>query len=411
MEKLIKQINNVKVEFIDTNKFKTITGIMCFKTKVKKDTLTKRRLLKMILINSCNKYPTNALLNKNCLENYDADYSVLSRRDGIYYTNIFMFNVLDNRFTDKNTFHDVLNTFHEIIFNPNLKDGKFNSDEFNLAYNTLKSELERIKENPKSYADLKLSKQMGYDTPIGYDVEIEELDEITNEDLYKEYLDMIENSEVSMYIAGLNVSSINLDEFLKDVKTTRLSGKLEIESEINEYKEKEEDYDGTQSILTIGLKTKDLNKFESTYVMPIFNNILGGGTSSRLFNIVREENSLCYSCYSKYEKDDNLIKIYVGIESINYEKTLNLIKDIIKNMNNITDDELKRSINDITSSLRESLDYINNYVVPSYLRDLYNSLDIEEKIENIKKVKLNDIKNVFNKVYLTDSFFLKGGLR
>ena len=89
------------------------------------------------------------------------------------------------------------------------------------------------------------------------------------------------------------------------------------------------------------LYLKNTTFYEKNYVMPIYNVILGGGSNSRLFNSVREDNSLAYYCFSRLEKDDNLIQIIAGIEKKNEKKAIDIIKDTLNNMNNITDEYMK----------------------------------------------------------------------
>ena len=403
-------IKNIPVTYVDTNKFKSVCGILYFKSPITKRKLVSGHIIRNILLHTTKKYPTNRLLNINCLENYSASYSATLRRDGNYISNIFLFRSLDKRYTKEDTTQNVLDTFNEIIFNPNSSNNKFNDEEFDLAYQKIKSSIEAEKESAKLYASKILNKQQGDKTPISYTVEVEDLEKITNEEVYKDYLDMINNSEVGFIVAGHNVSSLNFDKLLSNIKTKKYNDKLKIETKIKEeFCEKIEEYNGLQSVLAVGLKLKDLTDYESTYVMPIFNNILGAGASSRLFDVIREKNSLCYSCFSRYEKDDNLIQIFAGIEYQNYEKTLNLTKEVIKSMEKIEEDEVKRAITDITSSLKECLDDIQNYVIPLYSSKLYNEDNILDKIENIKKVTKEDVEAIYNKLFITDSFFLKGG--
>lgn len=410
MDKKQKIINGVKVTYVNTDKFKSICGILCFKTKVTEEKMTTRSLFRDIMMHSCKKFPTNEKLNINCIENYDAYYSAFTRRDGNYFTNIFLFRTLDNRFTSDNNLENVLDTFYEIIFNPNVKDGKFNDEEYNLAYNELEAHLQTELERAKQYAMKKIDKQMGQNTVIGYSQSLDILHNITNESLYNDYLDMINNSEVSMYIAGHEALKIDVSKYLSNIKTKTVKEEISIKSNINKkINSVIEEYDGMQSILTVGLKLDNLTKYEKSLVLPVFNNILGGGTSSRLFSTVREENSLCYFCYSKYEKDDNIIQIVSGIEYQNYDKALKIIIDVINSMKNIKKEEVATSLNDIISYLIESEDNLNNYVIPTYLQEIYDEVSVEEKIELIKKVTKEDVEKLFDKIFITDSFFLKGG--
>ncbi len=58
----------------------------------------------------------------------------------------------------------------------------------------------------------------------------------------------------------------------------------------------------------------------------MYSTILGGSAMSKLFQNVREKESLAYSIGSLYLKQKNNIIIKAGIEIENYEKAVNLIK-------------------------------------------------------------------------------------
>ena len=410
MDVIKKKINGVDITYIDIDKFKSVCGLICFKTKYEESMIVTRNYIKGLLIHSTKKYPTNRDLNINCLENYDAYYASNLRCDGNYLTNMFLFRFLDDRYIDEKIISDSLDTFNEIIFNPNVLDNKFNENEFKLAYQKFKSKIEREKENARFYANKKMDEQMGDGTPLNYYPTIEMLEKIKNEDVYNDYLDMINNSEVSIYIAGHNASKINIDKLLSNIKTKRCNIDLKVKTKINnKMVSKKEKYDGLQSILSVGIKLEGLTKYESSYVVPVFNGILGSGASSRLFNEVREKNSLCYYCFSKYDKDYDIIRITSGIEYQNYDKTLSLIKEVINSMNKVTEDEVNTVINDISSALMESLDELSNYVIPCYINELYEEENTLDKIEKIKKVTKDDVEKIFSKIKITDSFFLEGG--
>ena len=82
--------------------------------------------------------------------------------------------------------------------------------------------------------------------------------------------------------------------------------------------------------LSIGCKLINLTDYERKYVLPIYANILGGPSYSKLFNNVRIKNSLAYYVASTYINADNLLLIYSGINIEHFNKTLNLIKEKCK---------------------------------------------------------------------------------
>ena len=94
-----------------------------------------------------------------------------------------------------------------------------------------------------------------------------------------------------------------------------------------------------------------------------------------------------------------MIEIISGIEAENYEKTLDLIIKVVNSMKRVTDDEVKRSITEITSSLKESQDDLYNYILPIYASKLYNEKDLLKEIpEQILTMDMSQ-EDIVNKIY------------
>ena len=141
---------------------------------------------------------------------------------------------------------------------------------------------------------------------------------------------------------------------------------------------------------------------------PVYRMILGGGVSSRLFSIIREENKLAYYSFARYEKDDSLMYIIMGIEKENFDKAYNLTNKIIDEMKNISDEEVLYAKRSYITSYMELQDKITN-VIGSYNKlNLFDIKDDNELIENINKVTKEDIEKFASKVYPHLCYFLKG---
>ena len=101
--------------------------------------------------------------------------------------------------------------------------------------------------------------------------------------------------------------------------------------------------------------------------------ILGGSSESKFFQIIREKNSLSYYTNSSLNKLDSLMLIAAGISKENFDKTVKLIKKLMKEMEDgiFSDEELNNAKLTATTSIRMSEDnqegIINNY--------LFNDLD------------------------------------
>lgn len=411
MKVIKKIINNVPVTFVKTKKFKSVVGKLYFKSRVTRENMTARALLKSVLIESTKKYDTNEKLNINCLENYDAYYNASVSRLGNYITNSFFFGTLSDEYTEKGNLENVIDTFCEIVFNPNVSGNKFDEESFNLNFKRMKTSYERRMENQRSYAELRLLKHLNQDKAYSYDFDLDCLEEITPNSLYNEYLDMLSNSMISLIIVGdIDENDKVYEKILSNIKVNKeydFDLFINNDDEDGAYKEIVEEADGTQSVLHMICYLKNITDYELHYVLPLYKSILGGN-GSRLFNTIREENSLAYYAFARLEKDDKYIDLIAGIEKENYEKSVELIKEELQKMNKITDEELDNAKKELVSALRESEDNITNVLSRKRVEEIFLLPCIDEFIRKLSNVSKEEVEQIHNKVDLKLSYFLQG---
>lgn len=412
MKILKREVNNVPVTIIKTNKFKQVAGRLYFKSPVLKSTITNRMMLRNMLMESCKKYDTSEKLYIKSLESYDASLYASSSRVGNYHITSFTFSTLIDKYTKEGNLKDVIDLFCEIIFNPLVSNSAFDQDTFDLIYETKKSALEKIKEDSGSYIERQVLKNLNKNKAYTYMSDLKYLDKITSKSLYDDYLDMINNSSISLVLAG----NIDFDNPIIDIITSKVkkNKKFDVKLLIDNDNEKEEnkviteDFFGTQNIINYVLYLKNLTDFERNYVAPLYRIILGGGVSSRLFSIIREENKLAYYSFARYEKDDSLMYIIMGIEKENFDKAYKLTNKIIGEMKNLSEEEVEHAKKSYITLYEESQDKITN-IIGSYNKlNLFDIKDDNELIENINKVTKEDIEKFASKVYPHICYFLKG---
>jgi len=412
MKILKREVNNVPVTIIKTDKFKQVAGRLYFKSPVSKSTITNRTMLRNMLMESCKKYDTSEKLYIKSLECYDASLYASSSRVGNYHITSFTFSTLIDKYTKEGNLKDVIDLFCEIIFNPLVSNFAFDQDTFDLIYETKKSALEKIKEDSSSYIERQVLKNLDENKAYTYMSDLKYLNKITSKSLYDDYLDMINNSSVSLILAG----DIDFDNPIIDIITSKIKKNKKFDAKLLIDNDKEkienkvitEDFLGTQNIINYVLYLKNLTDFERNYVAPLYRIILGGGVSSRLFSIIREENKLAYYSFARYEKDDSLMYIIMGIEKENFDKAYKLTNKIIDEMKNISDEEVLYAKRSYITSYMELQDKITN-VIGSYNKlNLFDIKDDNELIENINKVTKEDIEKFAYKIYPHLCYFLKG---
>ena len=181
-------------------------------------------------------------------------------------------------------------------------------------------------------------------------------------------------------------------------------------SPATEYKEGEEKFNLTQGRLVLGLTCDStIGDFDSS-VMSMYNDILGGSSTSKLFMNVREKKSLCYYCGSANDNCCGTIMIHCGIKPENYQLALDEIKNQIEQMRlgNISDEEISVSKKGIINSLNQITDASVSIVTSSFKYKLLTGdvLSVEKRKNEILSITREDIVRFAQKVKINTVFFL-----
>ena len=394
------------LHFIKTDKFKTISIDINFYRKIKEDEVTKRNLLKMILLDSNNDYKTERELIIESEKLYDIKISSSISRIGEFSDLSFQTKFLNEKYTEEDMNKESIIFFLNLIFNPYIKDNRFiNIDK---QKNKLLQEIISIKDNKVKYSILKLMEKMK-DKPYSYNPygTTEELDEITRKDLYDYYKKVLNEDQIDIFVLG-DFSSQEMKDIFKEyfkVTTFKKESKNLLVKELIPRKRivKYHEYDKvSQSQLVLLCSLNNLTDFERKYTIKLYSEILGGSSNSILFSKVREEKSYCYYINSGVKAYDNILIINSGIEKKNVEPAIKLIRKCLKDINNgkISEDILESSKNTIISSIKTSSDTPNGIINTALSRVLVSSDSTIDRIKNFSKITKEDIIKVSKKVNL-----------
>ena len=144
---------------------------------------------------------------------------------------------------------------------------------------------------------------------------------------------------------------------------------------------------------------------EDIYAMHIFNNILGGGLSSRLFQEIREQRGLAYSVYSYHSTyvDTGLFAIYAGTSPKNTQEVIACILKELMEMKNkgISAEELVRTKAQIKGGLYLGLEAVSSRMSRLGKTELtYNRvLSPEEVVEKLERVTLEDVLRLIGRLW------------
>lgn len=416
MNEKIVDFLSYRVHMVKTTKFKTILFQVLFRDEIRKEDITKRNLLTDHLIHSSLKYKTKKEFNLKKQELYGASLGASNKRIGNQIITEFTMSILNPRYTEDNMLEESLEFFHEILFNPNVKNGKFQKETFETLKNALALDIKMDYENPTYYASLRMLEELKKDTCFSYHLSgyLDDLEQLNEETLYKYYKNMFATNLIDIYVIG-DFSFDEMENLIKKYFPFKTIKKPKKDFKINKIKQFKttkkvvEESKFHQSKLAIAGILPELEKFEENYVLSIYNILLGNSPESKFFLNIREKCSYAYSIYSTYRKFDRLFLIFAGISKENYE---DVIKKITYEMNEVVKGEIKEEsikqakayfisvLKDIFDSPASTLEY---YFAMDYL----NTDPFDIQVSNIEKITKKDIIKLASKISLDMIYLLK----
>lgn len=156
--------------------------------------------------------------------------------------------------------------------------------------------------------------------------------------------------------------------------------------------------------LCLGAQASSLSG-EKRFAEAIFNTILGGNMSSRLFQEIREKRGLAYSLYSYINAyiDTGLLRIYLAIDKKEINRVLELIGLLVKRIKNgdLPDGDIARAKEYLIGGILLGAENMGNLMMRlaknEFIFERY--IGYEELIKELEKVTLDDVIDVSKRVF------------
>ncbi len=400
-------MNNIL--FIENKKFKNnaISLIIPFPLD---DKVTDYNLIASILKRGCKKYKSTKDIWIKLQELYGAVFDIVISKKGESLFMNFYISFLDDRYTfgKEDLWKEAIDFLKEIIDNNYLEDGCFCKEYFDQEKENLKSLINSRIDDKTSYSVERVEEICTEGEPYSVYVygNIDRLEHIKVEELTALWNDIKSTYPMYGFISG-NFNEEKVKSYLS--KISMISGSRDYRAyqpaynNSKEAKIVKENMNVNQGKLSLCYRT-NINIFQGDYfALAVMNSILGGGTHSKLFNEVREKNSLAYYSQSFIEKFKGILTITSGVNFENFDKTKDIIFEQIKNIQNgyITNQEVVSSKNKLITGLKTVQD--SQYSLLDYIASLkINGVDyhIDDIVENIQKVTVDRVIEASNKLNL-----------
>ena len=412
----------IKLHTINTNKFKTNLIAMFLSIPLTRENVTKNSLLVSVLRRGCEKYKTQEEISKKLEEMYGAEFNCGLDKLGKNHVLKFYIESINDEFlpqNGENMLKQSIEILYEIVFNPFKQNGEFNEEYINQEKENVKQIIEAKKDNKARYALFRCVEEMYKDKPqglykYGY---VEDLENINAQNLYEYYLNLIDTCKIDIFVSGKLENIIEEDENLSKLKDREPEyniNKPEPKNKIEQANKVEEKLDVTQGKLVIGYDVEaskeDIENKKFRYIGMLYNAILGGTATSKLFQNVREKASLAYTASSSFSYYTGNIFVNAGIEIENFEKATDIIKEQIEAMKqgDFTEEDLQNAKKVIVSNIAGISDEQDTEIIYFLGQELSgNNVSLEQYAEFVQDVNKNEIEDFAKKVNINTIYFLR----
>lgn len=328
---------------------------------------------------------------------------------------IFSFNLvtLKDRYalSDEKIFDRGVEILTDLMLRPLTCDGGFIPEYVDGEKQNLIDSINAQINNKAAYSRRRFISAMCEGEPFSVNGEgdVETVKNASPVELYDFYKNVIMTSPCDIYYVG-EKSAEEVTEIFKDILGE--GGEYPataVEYSPRDVKRVNETMDIAQGHLWIGFRTGITYSSENYLDAVLFNMVLGGDVTGKMFMNLREKMSLCYTCHSSMDSNKGILMAYAGIDPSNAEiceKAFFEQLDKIKN-GDLTDVEISDAKKSFANRMREIVDN------PSLLATWYfmrrgSDRDPERDAEDIEKITREDIVKIANSIILDTVYLLAG---
>ncbi len=408
------------VEFVSVreSRFKTMRISATAIVPLKKETVADFALLSHVLTRSCEEYPDFTLLSKKLSSLYGASLECGVRKLSSSLGLTFAVSGIDDKYTleGESVSEQLSELLCKVIFEPRFEDGSFALEEIEQERRQLLDLADSEFGDKRRYSNNRLLEIMCAEEPFGikrYGSK-ELVSAVKAEDLKVAWKALLSEAKFTIVYIGDSSSDTAervFTEKFSSFERNVITSDFKYPRVATETKEVSEEMEVSQAKLLMGFRTDTVSPEEDTTAMRLMCAILGGGANSKFFKNIREKQSLCYYCFSRFHRSVGIITVESGIECANIEKTRQAVLKEIEDMKNgvITEEEIefaKRSVGNDFISICDTVSGIEEW----YLSQLSDGefLSVEELTEKFMKVTYEEIVACANKLTLDTVYVLRG---
>lgn len=397
----VKLTEGATLHLIRSEKFKTVLTGLYIKRPLLPVEASYNALLSRILDHATRTLPSLSDVSSELEYLYGSVIVVDTHKYGNSQTIQFKLSFPNEKYLDEEAFYEKpIAILRDMLFDPLIENGGFKKEIFDQAQETLISEIEMRKEDKMDWAFSACLETMFAEE--NYKIHefgtIEWVKSITPQSLYEHLQFLLKEAEIDIIISG-DVTEERFAPVIREAFPFERTSFTPIphnfyQREIDEVRYYEEKMKVTQGRLVLGYQY-DI-RYDDPRYMALFlaSTVLGGGGGSRLFQRVREKESLSYTIFARTDKFKSVMLIYAGIDPDKYQKTLDIIKEEVALMQEggFADEDLAKSKEVLISNYLSISDYQNSFINYYYAQLQFDlPTDIHKKIEAVENATKADV--------------------
>lgn len=411
----------INLHVIKTNKFKTNLLAAFLSTPLEKETVTKNALIPAVLRRGSKNMTSQEEISIALEEMYGATFDCGIDKIGDDQVLKFYLETINNEFLPENedNLNKAINILLEVIFNPLSNNNEFNKEYVESEIKNLKQVIEGRKDSKATYAYERCIEEMYKNMPYSlYKYgNTQDLENIDAQNLYEQYKNLINNCKIDIFVSG-NIEEDIKEKIINNENIQKLQDRDAVyiinnkESRQKEQKQEQEvseSMDINQGKLILGLDILQENDLDK-YTALVYNAILGGIPTSKMFQNVREKHSLAYTASSSFVRQKANVYIKCGIDIENYDKALKIIKEQLEDMKKgeFTDKNIEEAKTNIISTINFIPEEQDTELVYYFSQELSGyEMSSEEYIAKINNVTKDDITDLANRIQINTIYFLR----
>ena len=418
-ENEIKQ--GIKFHTINTDKFKTNLMAIFLTTKLTRENVTKNALISLLLKRGSKNMKDQEEISKKMEELYGAIFDCGLDKTGDNQVIKLYIETINDKYLPQSE-GDLLKTtmekLLEIAFAPYIENGEFLPEYVEQEKNTIRQLIGTKKDNKARYAQTRCIEEMYRNQSYslfkyGYE---EDLEKINGKNLYEYYKELLQTCKIDIFLSGnLNGKEYEIIKNNENIQKLEEREPVYIKPKVAQVNSSEaekivtENLDVAQGKLVLGLDV-DIKNADQKYDVLMYNSILGGTATSKLFQNVREKAHLAYVASSNYFRFKNNIIINCGIEISNFEKALKIVKEQIEDMKTgkFTEEDLENCKKVVKSTIEAIKDEQDTGITYYFSQELSEGKTTpEEYLNRIEKITKENVIDIANKVSINTIYFLK----